>query len=124
MTTKEFEYLKENWDNCIDINISHTLIPFDLLLMKIFKPDGDYFVCLSREEFNKHVKMINYSIRESLKEFIKKLEEDTSFVTTIRIHHKKVQRIDGYNKGYRYRAWENNDWKVEVRNDKLRQLGI
>ena len=126
MTTKEFEYLKENWDKCIKDTDRYSLIPFDIFLINTFKPDGDYFVCLTKDEFNKHAfgSGIGFSYFQQIKEFIRKLEEDNSFVKTVKIHYKKVQRINGYNKGYRYKPWENNDWRVEVRNDKLKQLGI
>ena len=52
----------------------------------------------------------------------KLLNFDFSDITLVRIHHKKVQRITGYSKGRYLANWEIKDWKVIVRDDKLKQL--
>ena len=115
MTTKEFEYIKENWDNCIKDRWTYGLEPFELILFETIKPEGDYFVAFTRSEYHQS---------KDKNEFFRKLKEDDNSVTKVRIHHKKVQKITGYSKGRYLANWENKDWKVEVRNDKLRQLGI
>lgn len=115
MTTKEFEYIKENWENCIKGRWTYGLEPFQLELFETLKPEGDYFVAFPSLEY--------YQSKDK-NEFIRKLKEDDNSVTKVRIHHKKVQKITGYSKGRYLANWENKDWKVEVRNDKLRQLGI
>ena len=67
MTKKEFEYICENWDNCIRLpnymsgrwnNIPHTfeLFPFQLYLINGLKPEGDYFVSIPISDFRDLVK--------------------------------------------------------------------
>lgn len=136
MTRKEFEYICENWDNCIRIpnymsgkwdKIPHTfeLLPFELYLINGLKPEGDYFVSIPISDFRDLVKTNElYKNCENKIEFILKEIEDGT-IKKVKIHYKKVQRIAGYTKGrWNVKKWENNDWKVEVRNDKLKSLGI
>ncbi len=113
MTTKEFEYIKENWEKCIKGGWTYGLEPYRLMLYETIKPDGDYFVCFTNDEY--------YSSADKT-DFMRRVREDHSFLNLVRIHHKKVQRITGYSKG-RYRGnWEIKDWKIIVRDDKLKQL--
>ena len=114
MTTREFEYIKENWDKCINNRWTYGLEPYRLRLFETIKPEGDYFVCFTDED---------YSSSTDKSEFTYKLLNfDFSDITLVRIHHKKVQRITGYSKGPYLANWEIKDWKVIVREDKLKQL--
>lgn len=115
MTTKEFEHIKENWEKCIKHKWTYGLEPFELMLFETIKPEGDYFVAFPQLE---------YYQSDNKQEFLKKIIEDDNSVTKVKIHHKKVQRITGYSKGRYLANWKNNDWKAEVRNDKMKQLGI
>ena len=135
MTKKEFEYICENWDNCIRIpkymsgkwdKIPHTfeLFPFQLYLINGLKPEGDYFVSIPITGFENFRSNELYKNAENKIEFLLKMIEDGT-IRKVKIHYKKVQRIGGYTKGrWGVKKWENNDWKAEVRNDKLNQLGL
>ena len=132
MTKKEFEYICENWDSCIRIpkymweNIPHTfeLAPFELYLINGLQPEGDYFVSIPISDFRDLRSNELYKNSENKIEFLLK-EIENGTIKKVKIHYKKVQRIEGYTKGRWYvKKWENSDWKTEVRNDKLKSLGI
>lgn len=119
MTTKEFEYIKKNWDKCISGFWSYGLEPFELKIFNVIKPQGDYFVAIPAAEWYAFSKSASC---ENETEFLRCITEGS--VTKVKIHHKKVQRITGYSKGRYLANWKNNDWKAEVRSDKMKQLGI
>lgn len=116
MTTKEFIRIKENWDSYSNSNIIFSyyyLDPFDLGLHNSLKPDGDYFVCFVMSDYNASIDR-PYFLTNLLDDSIRK----------VRIHHRKVQRVWRRNNKWRIDKWSNDNWRVEVRNDKLKKLGI
>ena len=135
MTRKEFEYICENWDSCIKVpnymsdklnKIPYTfeLFPFQLYLINGLKPEGDYFVSIPISGFEDLRSNELYKNAENKIEFLLKMVEDGT-IRKVKIHYKKVQRIVGYTNGrWNVKKWENNDWKAEVRNDKLKKLGL
>ena len=135
MTRKEFEYICENWDSCIKVpnymsdklnKIPHTfeLEPFQLYLINGIKPEDDHFISIPISDFDSLRYDDNYKSSQNKIEFLLKMIEDGT-IKKVKIHYKKVQRIRGYTNGrWNVKKWENNDWKAEVRNDKLNQLGL
>mgnify|MGYP000848089260 CR=1 FL=1 len=135
MTRKEFEYICKNWDECIRIpnymsdklnKIPHTfeLLPFELYLINGIKPNDDYFLSIPKSDFDNLRYNDDYKSSENKIEFLLKMIENGT-IKIVKINYKKVQRIQGYTKGkWNVKRWKNNDWKSEVRNDKLKQLGL
>ena len=117
MTTKEFERLKEHWDSKIRKRHYYIIEPFDIYVCNILKPEGDYFISVTRD-------VIRLIIKDDFTNDTPTYTE-TTIPNTIKIHYKKVQRISGSGFSNKYiHKWEQDDWKVEVREDKLKQLGI
>jgi|LauGreDrversion4_2_1035121.scaffolds.fasta_scaffold71385_4 hypothetical protein len=121
MTTKEFEYIKENWDKCIRFSNNaingrwtYGLEPYRLRLFETLKPEGDCFLCFPSEE---------YDLVLDKGDFMRRLaDSDFSCITIVRMPYKYVQRITGFSKGGYKGNWKEKDWKVVVRNWRLKQI--
>ena len=100
------------------------LLPFELYLINGIKPNDDYFLSIPKSDFDNLRYNDDYKSSENKIEFLLKMIENGT-IKIVKINYKKVQRIQGYTKGkWNVKRWKNNDWKSEVRNDKLKQLGL
>ncbi len=132
MTIKEFEYIRDNWDICIPSGHTHfksvpntfQLYPFELYLINGIRPEGDCFVSIPVSDFRDMALSEEYRNSEDKAKHLLEMIESGA-IKRVRISHRKVQRIQGYTKGRcNVKKWNSSDWKSEVRNDILKNIGI